>query len=125
MLGSNCLGLVGLDPTVTLLAVHQRSGGSPFRKSKKSAGPSRAQVCRSQARRPASSVCVELNNGTRMRPMHVRNGSGDTGRYSRSFGLSASLHRRLLESEKPTVSPQRSPETLQTRRPTISLVRLL
>src|SRR5262245_1259704 len=26
------------------------------------------------------------------------------------------LHRRLLESEKPTVSPQRSPETLQTRR---------
>src|SRR5262249_13614712 len=41
----------------------------------------------------------------------VKNVSGDAGRYSRSFGLSASLHRRLVESGKPTASPRRSPET--------------
>ncbi len=37
--------------------------------------------------------------------------SGDAGRYSRSFGLSASLSiAGFLESGKPTASPQRSPE---------------
>ena len=48
----------------------------------------------------------------RTNALRLRRKLGDAGRCSRSFGLSAPLHRRLVESEKPTASPRRPPETL-------------
>jgi hypothetical protein len=55
-------------------------------------------------------------------PPRSQNSTGDAGRYSRSFGLSASVCIAALRRvEKPTASPQRSPvsESLALGRPQI------
>src|SRR5262245_24556832 len=128
MLGSNRLGLVGLDPTVPHLAVRQRSGGNW--------NPTLAlpQVLR-KAPDPAglNFVGAKLDDP---RPRSTLNSLSatvsacasctfETDRAIRGAACRRPLHRRLLESEKPTVSPQRSPETLGTRRPAISPTSLI
>src|SRR5262245_13152076 len=133
MLGSNRLGLVGLDPTVTLLAVHQRSGGNwkptprPSASLRKAPDPAGLKIVGAKLDDPRPRSRLNSLSAT---VSACASCTFETDRAIRGVtpALSACrrpLHRRLLESEKPTVSPQRSPETLQTRRPTISLVRLL